>query len=118
MKLEAEFDAKRHDREMERLKLQSELGVKEVQVAGDVALQKTEADAFVKAMQDAMKPTGIAFVDIWNGIIRPQFAQIALCLWFAKVVGQGFVMDAYDQELSCAILGFFCADRALQRRGK
>lgn len=118
MRMQSELEAQRHERDMARLKLQADLGVKEVQVMGDLAIQRTEAEAFVSAMRDAMRPTGNWLIDAWNGSIRPSFATIALLLWFAKVVGQGFVMDAYDMELSCAILGFFCADRSLGKRGK
>ena len=118
MRLQDQLETGRHQRDMERIRLTAELGIKEVQIKADAALSKAEADAFVEAMRDAFRPTGIALVDIWNGVIRPQFAQLALLLWFAKVVGQGFVMDAYDMELSCAVLGFFVADRSLGRRGK
>lgn len=118
MRLQAELDAGRHTRDLERIRLQADLNVREVQIKGDLAIQKTEAEAFVEAMKNAMKPTGIWFIDAWNGSIRPQFAQFALLMWFAKVIGQGFVLDAYDQELSCAILGFFVADRTLGKRGK
>ena len=118
MRLQAELDAGRHARDLERIKLQADLGVREVQIKGDLAIAKTEAEAFVEAMKNAMKPTGNWLIDAWNGSIRPQFAQFALLMWFAKVIGQGFVLDAYDQELSCAILGFFVADRTLGKRGK
>jgi len=118
MKLQAELDQKAHERTLENMRLQNDLGIKMVEIQKDAAIQTAEAEAFANAMKDAFKPTGITWVDTWNGIIRPQFAQLALLLWFAKVVGQGFVMDNYDMELSSAVLGFFIADRALMRRNK
>jgi hypothetical protein len=118
LKLQGELDAARHGRDLERMRLQHDLGVREMQVAGDIAIEKTEAAGFFEAFKAAQVQTGIAWVDAWNAMIRPEFAQLALCLWVAKVVGQGFVMDEYDRELSCAILGFFVADRSLGKRGK
>lgn len=112
------FDQSKHSREMERLRLQTELNVKEIQVAGDMALQKTEADAFVAAMKDAMKPTGIVWVDAWNGIIRPAAASIALLLWCFALWKAGFLTGDWDKELMGAILGFYFADRSLAKRGK
>lgn len=118
MRLQGDLDAQAHSRTLENLRLQNELQVRQVEVQRDAAVQTADANSFTEAMKEAFRPTGIALVDAWNGIIRPQFAQIALALWFAKVVGQGFTMDAYDRELVGAILGFFVADRSLLKRGK
>jgi hypothetical protein len=118
MTLQITLDDKAHARTLENLRLQKDLQVQVVVAERDAAVQTADAESFTRAMTDAFKPTGITLVDAWNGTIRPQFAQIALALWFAKVVGQGFVMDAYDRELVGAILGFFVADRSLLKRGK
>ena len=118
MRLQAELDAGRHFRDIERLKLQSDLGVKEVTIAGDMAIAKTEAEAFVEAMKNASKPTGIVWIDGWNGSIRPQYAEVALILWLLKLVSQGFVMDDFDMTLMGIVAGFFFADRSLSKRGK
>lgn len=118
MRVQAELDAGRHFRDLERLKLQSDLGIKEVTIAGDMAIAKTEAEAFVEAMKNAAKPTGIAWIDAWNGSIRPQFAEVALLLWLLKLISQGFVMDEYDMSLLGVIAGFFFADRSLSKRSR
>lgn len=118
IKAEGEQDDKRHYREMERLKTQSDLGIKEIQIAGDVAIQKTEAEAFVQAIRAAAVPTGVAWVDAWNGSIRPAAATIALCLWVLALAKAGFVTNDWDRELVGVVLGFYFADRALGKRGK
>jgi len=118
MKLQSDLEAQRHQRDMERLKLQSDLNVKEVQVMGDLAIQKTEAEAFVEAMKTAMKPLGIKWVDAWNGSIRPAMASIALLMWCFALYQQGFVAGDWDRELIAGILGFYIADRTLAKRGK
>jgi hypothetical protein len=118
MRLQADLDDKAHQRTQDNLRLQHRLGVRMVEVQKEAAASAAADESFGAAIREAFKPTGIAMVDAWNGIIRPQFAQIALCLWFAKVVGQGFTMDDYDKELVAAILGFFVADRSLLKRGK
>lgn len=118
MKLQNDLETARNDRDMARLKLQSDLGIKEIQIQADAALSKTEADAFVEAMKNSWKPIGIAWVDAWNGVIRPVAATVALAIWATKLVGQGFVADDFDKELLCGIMGFYFADRSLGRRGK
>lgn len=116
--LQAQLEDQRHTRDMARIKLQSDLNVKEVQVMGDVAIAKTEADAFVAAIKAAAVPTGVAWVDAWNGSIRPAAATIALCLWVFALAHAGFITNDWDRELVGVILGFYFADRTLGKRGK
>ena len=118
MILQSELDDKTHIRQMENIRLQNELGVKVIEVQRDADVARAEAQAFVEAMKDSFKPTGIFWVDLWNGIIRPQFAQLALLLWFLKVMSQNFVMDEWDMGLAAGVLGYFIADRSLGKRGK
>jgi len=118
MRLQGEQEAARHTRDTERLRLQSELGVKEVQIAGDLAIQKTEAEAFVEAMKRASVPTGVKWVDAWNGSIRPAAATIALSLWVLALAYAGFIVGDWDRDLVGVILGFYFADRTLSKRSK
>lgn len=115
---QSKLEGERFERDMARVKLQADLKVEEVKVVGDLAIQRTEADAFVEAMKGAFKPIGIKWVDAWNGVIRPTAATFALLIWSLKVANQGFTADDFDKELLCAIIGFYFADRALGRRGK
>lgn len=118
MRIQAELDKQAHDRTLETLRLQSELGVKQVQVQAEAAIEKADADAFSVAMANAFKPSGIKFVDAWNGIIRPSYATVGLVLWAIKLYAQGFKMDEFDITLFGTIAGFFFADRSLGKRGK
>lgn len=117
-RFEADQDEKRHERELARISLQSQLKVEEVRVVGDVAVQKAEADAFVEAMRNASKPTGIKWVDAWNGSIRPAAASIAIFLWVLALNAQGYAMTEWDREIVGVVLGFFFADRSLAKRKK
>lgn len=118
MRLQNDLEDKRAERDRERLKLQHELDVKEIVVQGDVELKQSEMSAFMAAIKAAATPTGIGWVDGWNGCVRPSYATLALLLWFAKIVGQGFVMDDFDIGMLAVIAGFYFADRSLAKRGK
>jgi hypothetical protein len=118
LRLQAELEDKRHQNTLESLRVQSELGIKMAEVQKEITIEQGESDAFVEAMKGAFKPTGYTLVDVWNGVIRPAAATIVLCLWSAKLAGQGFKMDSYDMEISGVVLGFFFADRGLSKRGK
>ena len=59
MQVQAQLDAAQHERSMESLKLQSELGLKTVEVQAQAAIDKGDADAFVAAMNKSFTPSGI-----------------------------------------------------------
>jgi hypothetical protein len=118
MRLQADLEAGRHERDMARIRLQADLKVQEVKVVGDMAIQGKEADAFVEAIKAAAKPIGIFFVDAWNGSIRPAMATVALAVWVLTMYRAGFLPTEWDRELIAGILGFYIADRTLAKRGK
>lgn len=118
MRLEYSHEAEAHQRMLESLRLQNELGVKTIEAQREADVDVSEAGAFAEAMKHAFKKTGIAVVDVWNGCIRPAAATIALALWVVKLYAQAGVMDEWDKELTAGVLGFFIADRSLTRRGK
>lgn len=118
LKLQGELDAAAHERNQAAIRLQAELGVKTIQVQGDIDISKIEADGWANAVANAAKPSGIKFVDAWNGIIRPLAATIALVLWVRALNQAGWVMSEWDKELVGAVMGFFFASRDLLKRGK
>ena len=118
LKLQAEADAAQHARNMEALRVQAELGVKTIQVQGEADAARLELEGWAGAVKQAMVPTGILVVDVWNGIIRPLAASIAIMLWVVALNAQGWKMGDWDRELCGAILGFFFASRMMQRMGK
>ena len=118
MKMQNALDDRQHQRTQEALRLQNELGIKVSAAQGEADVATAEAEAFAKAMDNAFKPSGYAFVDIWNGIVRPSAATIALGLWVLKLYSQGWKMDDWDVALVGMVLGFFFADRSLSKRAK
>lgn len=118
LRLQSELDDLAQQRMQATLKLQHELGIKTIEAKAEADVAVVEADAFVKAMESAFKQTGWAIVDVWNGIIRPSAATIALVLWCLKLSSQNWKMEEWDITLAGTILGFFFADRSLGKRGK
>lgn len=118
LRLQNDIDDRAHQRNQEALRLQNELGIKTIEAKMEADVATAEADAFAKAMENAFKPTGWAVVDIWNGVIRPSAATIALVLWCLKLSSQNWKMEEWDITLAGTVLGFFFADRSLGKRGK
>lgn len=118
MRLQAELDAGRHTRELERLRVVSDLGIKEIEVRSDAEIEAKDAEAFIEAMKTVNRKTGVAWVDAWNGCIRPSAATIALLLWVLWLATAGFVPTDWDKELVGVILGFYFAHRVFSSRNK
>lgn len=118
MRLQAELDAAQHARNLEAQRLQAELGVKEIAVRSEADLALKDLDVWGKVIDNAGKATGFVLVDVWNGIIRPLVATIAVILWVLALNSQGWKMTEWDKEIVGVVFGFFFASRELAKRGK
>ena len=98
--------------------MQADLGVKVIEAQRDSAVAQIETDAWLAAVRDVGKQTGIKFLDIWNGSVRPLLATLAILIVVAEVVATGFILSEWHKELVAAILGLYVADRSLTKRGK
>jgi hypothetical protein len=118
MQLQNKLDDDQHARNLEAIRVQNDLGVKVVQVQRDADLDRIDANAWAQAVGDVGRQTGIKFLDIWNGSVRPMLATLAILVVVAEIARNGFVLSDWDRELVGAILGIYVADRSLARRGK
>lgn len=118
LRIQAALDKQRHDQDCARLKLQSDLGVKEIEVQRDADLSRIEGDAWREIVSSTAKATGIRVIDVWNGAIRPLLATMAIAVVVGEVAHAGFVLNDWNRELVAAILGIYLADRTLSKRGK
>ena len=111
-----QFDQARHTRQLEMIKLQSDLKLTEVKLVGETQINLEEARAFTAAQERAHQPTGNKVIDAWNGSIRPAAATLSLAIWVAKIIKAGFTITQWDQDLASSIIGFYFADRHLGKR--
>lgn len=117
MKLQAEFDAAAHLRNLETIKTQAEAGVKIIQQQAVANVQGVEADAWFEAVKSTTRTIGIAWVDAWNTVIRPFVATWSVVM----ITGHyqlWWVLDENGWSLTGVALGIYLADRALFKRGK
>lgn len=118
MKLQGEQEAAQHLRMLESVKQQAELGIKTIEVQREADVARIEADAWLAAVRSVGTQTGIKFLDVWNGAVRPLLATLAIAVVVAEIAHNGFVLSDWDRELVGAILGIYVADRSLAKRGK
>lgn len=118
LKLQAEFDAAQHLRNLESIRIQAELGVKTIQVQAEADVARIDAEMFSKGVELTGKTTGITWVDAWNACIRAALATECMVLITMYYHSVDWKLDANGWELAGAALGIFIADRSLFRRGK
>ena len=118
MRVQAELEAAQHARNLEAIKQQADLGVQTIRVQGEQALQQLDGELFREGVLATTKPSGIWWVDAWNGCIRPLLATIAIGLWVMHLYRSGWTLDEYSWGLIGAVLGIYVADRTLFKRGK
>jgi hypothetical protein len=118
MQAQGELEAAAHKRNLESISLQADLGVKEIQVKAGVALSQSEMDAWQEVSKSTARLTGIKWIDLWNGSIRPFLASMAIVAVIAEIIVAGWVLTEWDQNLFGCILGLYVADRSLTKRGK
>jgi len=116
MKLQADLEAQKHAQEMERMQVMSTLQIKTIEVQSEADLAAKDAEAFTEAMKTVMQPTGVKWVDAWNGSIRPAAATTCLALWWFCLYNQSFSLSDWDKELVGVILGFYFAHRVFAKK--
>lgn len=118
LRLQAEIDAAQHARNLEAIKLQHDLGVEVIEVQAEADAGRIETSAWAEVVGSTTRLTGIKFIDIWNGAIRPMLASLAILFVCLEIIDAGLKLSDWNRELFAAILGIYLADRQLQKRGK
>ena len=117
MHLQAELDRSQHQRHIESIRVQAELGVKTIQVQAEAAIGALEAEGWLEAVKGTTKTVGIKWVDAWNAVIRPGVATWAVLMMTAGELGLMLLSDN-TLAVTGAALGIYLADRNLMKRGK
>lgn len=118
IRLQADIDRERAERQRQAVADAAAAGVKLVEAqreasAGDFADRMT-----LEALQQIGRPSGVAWVDAWNGAIRPALASAAILLlvgsaiWPAHVVLTGAL-----GEVVCGVLGLYVGGRVHLKGG-
>ena len=116
MRLQMDLEAQKAQQDLERMRVASELGIKELEVKTNAEIEGKDADAFATAMRTLHTKTGNIWIDGWNASIRPAAATTAIALWWLSLAQNGFMLQEWDWELVGVILGFYFAHRVFSNR--
>lgn len=117
MRLADELADKEHARQIESVKLQADLGQREIVLKSQAAIAEIDEQTWRSSSESTGRTTGVKVVDIWNGVIRPAGATWALLMVTANYAGL-IKLDDYGWSLCGAWLGLYVASRDLFKRGK
>lgn len=109
------IDAAKHTRQMELIAQQASLKIGEIKLVGETQIGVAEANAFAEAMKP-QPPTGVRWIDGWNGTIRPATASLCLALWLLTFIRTWFEITDWDRNLIASVLGYYFADRHLGKK--
>ena len=118
LEIQSRLDAQRHSQQVEMVRIQAEQAVQVIRVKGEADVSTSEADAFIEAVKATAVKTGVAWVDAWNGSIRPALASVCILMVAGDWAQSGFDLDNYSWALISAVIGVYVADRSLLARGK
>lgn len=110
--VQAKVDAEQHARNLEMLEVQSRLKLDLVKEEHRGAYEAAEGQALIESIKSA-KPTGIRWVDGWNGTIRPMVSTVCILVWVASLVEREFAMTEFDLALVGSVIGWHFGTRSL-----
>lgn len=99
MKVQAQVDAEQHSRNLELLKAQADLKLDLIKEETRGAVEAADAQAFIESIKSARQPTGVSWLDAWNGLIRPLVSTVCVVVWLWLIYT---VVPPYIKTLSDA----------------
>lgn len=117
LRLQEQIDDKTHERNLESLRVQNDLGIKTITVQADSAVRQIETSAWLEAVKNTAKKSGVKWIDGWNAVIRPAVATWSVLMITASEFAL-FALSENSWMVASAALGIYLADRTLFKRGK
>lgn len=117
LSFQEKVDSATHERNLEALRVQSDLGIKEIVVQADNTIRQIETDAFLEAVKATSRKSGVKWIDGWNAVIRPAVATWSVLMITASEFAL-FALSENSWMVASAALGIYLADRTLFKRGK
>ena len=117
LRLQGELDAAQHARNLEAIKVQADMGVKVIEAQREADIGRIEADGWLEGVRATGRQVGVAWVDAWNGMIRPAAATWSLVM----LTAHGLKLTTLDEPTLAvcgAALGLYLATRDLFKRGR
>lgn len=111
LKVQDEIEQHIHDRNLQALRVQKDLGMLDVATGKAFDLVALDNARFDEAVAEIKKPSGWNFLDKYNSFIRPALATFCIVAWGLSLHSRAWVLSSWDLELISATLGVFVGSR-------
>jgi hypothetical protein len=111
VRLQDELAQKEHDRNLQALRVQKDLGILTAKLEKQFELDKAEEERFQAEVEELRRPTGVVWLDRWNSGIRPALATACIAVWLVSLHMRGWIPNSWDLELLSSTLGLFIGGR-------
>jgi hypothetical protein len=112
LRVQAELEAARADRQRQAVQDAAAAGVKMVEVQAAARYAEATDAMVLEALKQLDKPTGVVWVDGWNGAIRPALASASILLLIGNAMWpQHVVLVGIVGEVVAGALGLYVGGR-------
>lgn len=112
MSLSFDQDKQRHEWQQAAIAAHAAAGVQVIEAQAEATARGAADTMMLTAIEQIGRPSGIAWVDAWNAVIRPLLATVAIILVAGQAVApEHIVLQGVVLEVVCGILGLFIGGR-------
>ena len=112
LRLQADLDRERAERQRLAVADAAAAGVKLVEAQREASASDYADKMMLEAMEQIGRPSGVAWVDAWNGSIRPALATASILLLIGNALAPGhIILTGIVGEVVCGALGLYVGGR-------
>lgn len=112
LRLQAELEAQRSERQRQAVLDAAAAGVKLIEAQREAHTSEASDAMMLEALRQVGQPTGVKWVDAWNGGIRPMLATLSILLIVASAVWPaGVSLTGIVAEVVAGVLGLYVGGR-------
>jgi len=112
LRLQADLERERAERQRLAVQDAAAAGVKLVEAQREASAGDFADRMMLAGVEAVGRPSGIAWVDAWNGAIRPALASASILLLIGHAIAPGhIVLTGIVGEVVCGALGLYVGGR-------
>lgn len=118
LRLQADLERERAERQRQAVQDAAAAGVKLIEAQREASAGEMQDRMMLAAVESIGRPSGIGWVDGWNGAIRPALASASILLLVGSAIWPAhIVLTGALGEVVCGVLGLYVGGRVHLKGG-
>ena len=118
LRLQADLERERAERQRLAVQDAAAAGVKLIEAQREASAGELQDRMMLAAVEAVGRPSGIAWVDGWNGAIRPALASASILLLVGSAIWPAHIaLTGALGEVVCGVLGLYVGGRVHLKGG-